>query len=262
MSSLLLPRRFYNQPQGAVAIDWSNPLAQTSCAVALPTAGGVVQFSNVRTVDALGTPSGAGIGSYSGQIGLGVGDRGTRTTNTMRLHSVGNATTTAWEQPTAQATWMLHCIRYGNNANGNAPIFGNTSATQSPFSAWLILDGSGTGNFVLECSAGGSTRTLNFGGGSLPNNQPLVLVGRYNGAALEGFRNGQKLAGSTACTGNITYPNSSDRGPFIGNFYNFTVNARSFNGQAFLAALWPVALSDEEIANLSANPYQIFKVSE
>jgi hypothetical protein len=256
---LNLPHPFTSQPSVAVEVDWNNPIAKTSCAIALPTAGGVVQFSNLRQVDKLGTPSGAGIRSYPGQLGLGIGDGGTRTTDTMRLHSVANATTTAWEQPTAQATWMVYCIRYGDNANGNAPIFGNNSASQSPYSAWTTYDHSGTGAYAVECNTGGTLQTLNFGGGSLPNNQPLVLVGRYNGAVLEGFRNGQNLAGSTTCTGNITYPNAADRGPHIGNFYNYTGSARSFNGQVFLAALWPVALSDAEIANLSENPWQIFK---
>jgi hypothetical protein len=36
MSCLLLPRRFYNQPQGAVRVDWGNPLAQGLVSVFLP----------------------------------------------------------------------------------------------------------------------------------------------------------------------------------------------------------------------------------
>ena len=126
-----------------------------------------------------------------------------------------------------------------------------------PYHAYGIFDGSGTGNFTVACSAGGVYSDLTVTS-ALTNNTPLFLVGRYNGSALESFINGVKQAGSTACSGVLTYPNVATAGPSLGNYYNFAAGTRSFNGLIFLAGVSDVALSDLEIQQLSKNPWQIF----
>jgi hypothetical protein len=108
------------------------------------------------------------------------------------------------------------------------------------------------GNIQIECSAGGVNRVINIG--PFVNNVPTVIVNRYDGASMDGFIGGTKMA-SLACTGNISYPSS--RGPAIGNYFSSNYG-RSFNGQVFLAVLFPVALSDIEVRAISDNPWQIF----
>lgn len=243
-----------SQPQEAVGIDWSNPIASKMSACAVPTNGVVLAFGR-KYVEKFGTQTGSGIKIKVGALGYGV-DGSAVTTDVIRLHTTASATNTAWEEPVQAATFLAFCVRFGNNKNGNAPIFGNQSAVHAPYSPWAIVDRGGTGGFGVECSAGGTVRTLDIAAG-LSNNTPMVLVGRYDGAKLESFRDGVKSSGSTACSGSLVYP-TSQRGPAIGNFYDYTVSGRSFNGQTYLVAVWPIALSDVEIKNLSGNPWQLF----
>ena len=242
------------QPQGPVDIDWANAIASKACAIATP----VRNYAKDALVDLRGIPTGSGIKLAAGIGGVGV-DGASISTDSFRLHSIANATNTAWEKPTTAATWVVLCIRYGDNPNGNAPVFGNLSPNTLPYSAWGIMDMGGTSSLSFQCSAGNTYNGLNLGTASFPTNSLTVLAGRYNGSAIEGFINGIKQSGSTACSGNLTSVDATDRGPAIGNFYDYTGQARSFNGQVYLAVLFPVALTDREIADFSANPWQIFE---
>jgi hypothetical protein len=187
--------------------------------------------------------------------GMGV-DGSAITTQAHRLHSVANATDTAWEEPLTAATWFAVAARRGNNPNGNAPLLLNGSPTVSPYSSYGIIDGYGTGTLRIQCAVGGAFFEININ--SIQNNHLTVIVGRYTGSRLEGFYNGIKHATYQSCSGNLSYVNDASRGPSVGNFYDYTTTARSFNGQVYLVGVAPVALSNEEIAALSANPWQIF----
>ena len=87
--------------------------------------------------------------------------------------------------------------------------------------------------------------------------ETAVFIGVYDGVNVSLYKNG-KLVGSTAATGSLTYVNAADRGPVLGNYYNYTGTARSFVGDIYVASLWKRALSDAEIKSLSDNPWQIF----
>lgn len=180
--------------------------------------------------------------------GVGIGPTGSLTTSSWRLHAA-NATDTIWERPSAAGTWLVFVERYGSPSATAAPIFGNDSPGTPPYSAWCIAE-TFSSQVLLECSAGGTYRShilsTAFGSG----HGPYVLVGRYNGAALSGAINGAFSSGG-AISGALTYPNAADRGPAIGNFYNYTGSARQFNGRVLLAALWDVALTDAEIIEVT-----------
>lgn len=255
----IVSREAISQPTGAPRLNHANPLAVKASAVAVPTGGGMTSLSARKYVDERADPSGTGIGTGPGPLGLGVGiaPGGSLTTDALRLSATGNRTDTAWEEPSSAVTWMAVCVRWGNNANGNAFIFGNFTASVSPGTAWAVNDSTGGGNLQFEITTGGTAKTATQTGG-LTNNTPLVLIGRYDGANLTGWKNGVQVA-STAATGTIGYASHSTRGPAVGNLYNFTASARSFNGRVFLVAVWPVALSDDEIRQLSGNPWQLLE---
>ena len=215
--------------------------------------------------DQFATYGGPLVKNTIGPNGIGI-DGSAKTSQSVRLNSVGRTTNGAlnniWDAPTSAATWIVLCERFGNNPNGNSPIFGNASAEYSPYTAWSIQDSGGSGGFQVECSAGGSYRSLTAG--TIPNGVPIVLAGRYDGTKLEAFTNGVKYPSSTACTGSLVYPGgvSCLGGPAVGNFFNYATNGRSFNGRIYLALLSSFALTDTEIERISKNPWQIFQPRE
>lgn len=254
MSMLILPRRFSAE---TASVDWSNPIAARFSAINVPLAGGLSRnFARPggKPVQTYGVSTGTSIKVAAGLGGMGM-DGTAITTQSHRLHSVSNATSTAWEEPLAAATWFAVVVRSGNNANGNAPIFANGAPSTSPYSAYAIVDNGGSGTARVECAVGGSSYVLDVG--SIPNHRLTIIVGRYTGYLLEGFLNGAKQSSSVGCTGQVTYANHVSRGPSVGNFYDYTTTARSFNGQIYLVGVAPVALSDAEIRDLSANPWQL-----
>lgn len=254
MSMLILPRRFSAE---TASVDWSNPIAARFSAISVPLAGGLSRnFARPggKPVETYGVSTGTSIKVTAGLGGMGM-DGTAITTQSHRLHSVANATTTAWEEPLTAATWFAVLVRRGNNANGNAPIFANGAPSTAPYNAYAILDSFGGGTANVECSAGNASRSATAG--VMSNNKLTVIVGRYTGYTLAGFLNGVKYASETSCAGNLVYANATNRGPSVGSYYDYTDTARSFNGQIYLVGVAPVALSDAEIRDLSANPWQL-----
>lgn len=244
-------QRRASQPQTISQINSANALSRGLVAAAIPSTG---QILGVGLHDKYGKPSGTSIKILSGLGGLGVDGR-TSSTDAYRLNAAANQTNTVWERPVVAGSWAVVCVRYGNQANGNAPVFGNQSTATAPYSAWAIVDRNGTDQVSVECSAGGTVRVLDTSA-AFGNNKITVIVGTYDGANLRCYKNGT-LIGTLACTGNLTYPNNSDRGPAIGNFYNYTASARSFNGAVYLASLWERALTPTEVFAFASNPWQI-----
>lgn len=245
----------YRQPQTAAQIDWANQITRGLCVASIPSGGGVVNLSPFNA-EKTATKFGSLPSVVARQKGLGA-FAGLNNTNAWRLHSVANQTTTAFEKPSSEITILAFVERFGNNANGNAPIFGNQSPTTSPYTAWALYDKSGTGNLIFEIATGGSIRYLDT---IQPiTSSPVVLAGTYNGATQTAYIGGNVVGTPASVTGSISYPNSADRGPAIGNFWNYTVQGRSFNGAVYLTCVWNRALSATEIKSLSDNPWQLFQ---
>jgi hypothetical protein len=250
MGARLIELPWDSQPQEAVG-----GLGYGAIAAVLPKGASVLNIAPGGHAEPLAERTGVGVGVAIGRLGHGAGAP-SPTTNVYRLHSVANELGTVWERPVNQVTALVYLIRTGN-ADGNAPIFSNGSPGTSPFAAWGLIDADGTGTARFECSAGNTYRSVTSSIG-MTNNTPTVLVGRYNGEVAEIFQDGTQR-GSVACSGALTYPNNGgDRGPALSNFWNFTVSRRAFVGRVFVAALWDRALSNVEIAELSANPWQLF----
>ena len=261
MAKILVPSRriWTRQPPGLIALARSGRITPPTAA-AIPRPGGAICLSDRAFVEPFAKLSAATLNVIRDANGYAV-DGTTSTTASCPLHSVGHtisgAFANAWDKPSKQVTFAAICLRRGTNSNGTSEVFTNGSANAEPYTAYGISLTT-TNEIRLECSAGGTYRSLIIG--TLAAGALSVIVGRYNGARLEGFLNGVKNASSTACTGDLIYPGmvESPGGPAIGNFYQYTASARSFAGSVYLVAVWDSALSDAEISELSANPWQLF----
>ena len=244
-----------SQPQELVGIDRGNQICSGLAAAALPKAT-IGDGKHEVSGQLYGTDMKLSAGTH----GIGVDGR-VSSKNSFRLHSVSNQFNTVWESPNTACTFATVLVRAGNQVAGNAPIFLNASPTKTPYSAWGIIDAGGTGtNIVIEVSAGGVNRHLNTYV-PIENYVTHVLSGRYDGTHVAAFKNGKKLS-EMAASGPLTYPSTADRGPSIGNFYDYPTSNRSFIGIVYLAVLWDRALSDTEISSFYVNPWQIFEPIE
>lgn len=246
MGRLRVPRT--SQPQGPAGIDWGNPSAPI--AAVLPSGGVPLIFSR-GNAERYGVPTGTGVRIGAGQKGLCAGSASASSTNTFRLHSVANLTNTVWESPTTAVSALVYLTRTGTSS-GQSPIFANADTGTSP--AWGISQQTTTMRF--DTQIGGVAKTSPTA--SINVGETAVFIGVYDGVNVSLYKNG-KLVGSTAATGSLTYVNAADRGPLLGNYYNYTGTARSFVGDIYVASLWKRALSASEIKSLSDNPWQIFQ---
>lgn len=225
------------------------PMLPGPLVVVLPAGGAVYNLGN-RNKEPTGISNGAGILFKPGYYGYSVGSQAA-STNVVRLHSVANATGTVWEQPTSGVTVMAYGMRFAATAL-NRPIFGNQTPNTSPFAGWALTDAES--DFPkFEAAPGGSYASISSSV-ALVDLVPFVLVGTYDGATMRIYLNGVET-GSTAATGTMAYPSDADRGPGLGNFWNYTSGDRSFQGEIYVAALWDRALPSVEVANLSRNPW-------
>lgn len=255
--AIVLPGLRSTPPTSLVPINAGNHLTRGLCAVSYPVGANVLTVTQGGLSDLFATKSGAAA-ITQGSVRALAASYSTVTTASWRLSASANRTDTVFERPTNAATVLAFVMRRGGNPNGNAPIFMRGAPLTAPYTAYGIVDGGGTGVFQVACSAGGVYTALN--GATIPNMVPVVLVLRYDGAKLESWMGGVATSSNVACSGSLSYPNDPvTSGPSIGNFYSYTNNARSFNGDVYLTAVWDRALSDTEIRSVSANPYQVLK---
>lgn len=246
--SLIVPAT--TQPQSGLTLAPYWAARGVTCAV---PHGGVL----VTTRNQVALPSATGIAVRGGIRGRCVSDMGTRTTAYFPLTAT-ETTTTVWDAPTTQITVFAYILRRGNNANGNAIIFGNLSASNSPYSMYALIDGSGTGTLSFECDPGGVYASCSSASG-FTTGAPQIVCGVYDGASLYLYSNGVQVA-SQAATGNLSaFNGAGTRGTAVGNYYNYTTNARSFNGDIYMAGISPVAFSPREVKALSDNPWGLFQ---
>ena len=252
---LILRKPGDSQPPQVAEVDRANNLASKACAIALPITGGVrVYAPQGGKYREFNSPLGSGISVTAGTGGIGIGSSA-QNSDAFKLYSADNAMDTIWEAPSAAATVLVVAQRFGAAAD-TACVFGNESTSSSPYVAWGISDRTGSGQAAFEFAPGGAYNILAVTGWLDANVN--VYVGRYNGSAIAAWKNGVKHTSETACSGTLTYPNSVSRGPSLAGFWTTTTN-RAFVGRVYLSALWPVALSEAEIASISRDPWQLFE---
>jgi hypothetical protein len=241
MSSLLLPRRFYSQPATSVSVDWSHPLTAGLAAAYIPSLGSInLATGLVATIK----------GSMPKASQDGVSWIMAATTDVV-VDVVGGL-----EGPAKDISGFYvgpiganggstasRIVHYGDGFYGNG--FAVISETNNR-AGFIIGDGgaqnvsSSTSNYYtgLEKTAYGFSFT----------NASNVSVYR-DGVFFESIATTHNR--SVPSVKNITIFNRDTQNRPIGVGYGMSV-----------LFLWSRALSGEEHALISANPYQIFKVSE
>ena len=135
----------------------------------------------------------------------------------------------------ARAT-VLCLARVSNNGNGHLARFGRTGQSN----ALSISTSSGLITARVGSAGTGTVATPST---------PSVIVLRYNGANANLFVSGNLLLTQAA-----TYSVGGNVG--IGDDGNDTGTG---SGDVYLSLFWNRALSDAEIASVSANPWQLFQ---
>lgn len=237
------------------SINSANPLSRGLCAVSIPVGGQVVTLTQGGLSERFATKSGPAAITQGSVQALSVA-YSSITTDSWRLIETANRLDTVFERPSSAVTAVAFVMRRGNNPNGTAPIFQRGSAVTSPYAAYSIMDYSGTGTLRGLVATGGTSYSAT--GSIIPNMRPIVLSTRYDGSKVEIFMGGV-LDGSRSCSGTLSYPNASDSGVAIGNYYSYSATARSFNGDVYLTAVWDRALSDAEIKSISNDPFQLLQ---
>lgn len=167
----------------------------------------------------------------------------------------GNTTNTVWDAPTATVTCFALIRRLGNES-GNSQIWGNSDPNNAPYNNWQLSDAGGTGTLSFSIDPGGVVSDLTFAAGFTGNLQ--LIAGVYTGSQQLLYSDGVLVA-SKAITGSLSAFNSAGRGTAVGNYYNFTASARSFNGEIYLAGMTPLALSAKEILEISQNVNKLLR---
>jgi hypothetical protein len=170
---------------------------------------------------------------------------------------VPDPTTGPYCAPSLEFTFLVLCKRFGNPV-GAAPIFGNLAPSVSPYYCWGVANSGGSIEVALNCA------------GTLYSTPPTPLDSGLNcivarrrvvgGTSDVGvWINGTLRSTQAVGTGAISYfAAGSTRGAALGNYYKYTGETRSFNGEIYLAWLWARALSDDEIRSVSRAPWQLF----
>ena len=230
MSQLILPARFNKQPQSTPEIDWSNSLTKK---LELLVVGShkrdIINGNNAQssylatTVDEHGTavitgPYSNGVDVYPSNL------------------PPGNAT-----------IFMLLKMGGVNNADGILEL-GNVNATNAGFAFKTTLSGPVQMRVFANSS---SANVYALDPATLVLGETYFYVGTWDGSTLRLYRNGNLVA-STSFSGPVYFASP-----------NFEIGAGGGNSSAspnrlYLSGWHNRALSGNEVAQLSANPWQIF----
>lgn len=191
---------------------------------------------------------------YDVQHGNGIGTPNDDTSEIILGEQYGSGgSLEKWSKPTSEVTLVCVCRRVGTAA-GNAPIFGATTATNSPYTPWNFIDRTGNGTLQFESAIGGVYGALELPN-ALSDNKMHVLVGTYDGTNTRLFVDGVERL-SDIRSGALTYP--SQCRPVIGNFWDYDAQPRSFNGYVYLGLVLDKAIPREEVGSFSRELYTQF----
>jgi hypothetical protein len=242
MASILLPSRYTQQPQQATQIEWGNPIARGLALAANPGAGAFDLANNRNATASNGMTRGAGA--------LGVGFKaaansslGMRFADSRMASSdgagTGDFTYLVIANPKPSTTREM-LIASQNGAQefylcANIAVAGST-ATSGRLSAFTNVGG----------SSGAETNGYIDGA-------PHVYGYSRAGAIGSLYADGRLVAGATVLQAQMWSATSSD---YVGGY-----NSAGFgtSNSVFLVLGWNRALSNAEIAVISANPWQLFK---
>ncbi|MGO4379695.1 hypothetical protein AB4Z19_15575 [Pseudoduganella sp. RAF19] len=237
MTDLLLKRRAWRQPQGALQVDWGNPIAQGLCLVALNgqnlSALGVIGGKQVTFPYASGSSqvvNSQGVASQATNYLYDTGATGI-VGNNYSLLVVGNCTSTSAIQNAVDDdvdTGSPRCFQFRVNAGKAELITFDTSsnpyfATAPAMSATKLASG-----FVIGAAVAGNSIAV--------------------------YQGGTKTANTAAGTQRV--PSGSFR---LGG-HKGSGGSSWGTGGLNLVLGWNRTLSDTEMQSLADNPWQLFRL--
>lgn len=250
---LLLDAPLTEQPQEAVEVDWGNPLA-----------AGLVGFINAATLPGTGGNSGVMVTAnpYARVLPDRLGRSHVADSSFSRLsvraaRQLGAAGTVAYIG-TLRAT--------GTSDFAFAAAVGNTNAGNIVFGFQQGDNLTKPRGFLRTVQNGSQTTAeitgSNFNGADIQTVHAWAL--RYTSpTALRIFRDGVDVTASNDITGASGTPVGLDRVCIGAERANTASSPRGGPGEplqrCYLVAAWDRALSDEEIAEWSRNPWQLFR---
>lgn len=241
--SLIARPRWTRQPQGAVEVDWSNPL--TRGLVICTHAGN--NFREMVTNKPSTITSATSAPTKEGRALMD--SASTFSIETLISTDFGDA-----------VTWFFLARPDGTGGGGLGRFIDKRTAAVNTQVEVLYFNGALGQLFFDRISAGGVNQSIyTTTSGMVAGNTYAVAarVGAFTSnadAAL--FVNGISRTLSTNTAGTVARATNAAN-YVLGNRTND--NARNFDGRMYCVYRWKRALSDGEIVSLSANPWQIFK---
>jgi hypothetical protein len=246
MPGILLPSQWRQQPQQAVQVDWSNPLAAN------------LQFlyAGIELRDVAGGRAGSFIGSAGSRVGPG----GRSVAFDGSSRSIVFPRDARLEVPSGLTVWAYVCIPSYTPGTANDDFFCKTfnNNGSAPFLSWSLGNGSGSGggaSTAIKAAIGVGSSLFTV---EMTCSVGLNLIGlTYDGANLRGWIGGANKA-TTAATGSVNYDTSSAGNLIIGGSSGASVN-KDFRGDVYAAGFHSRVFSQSDFARLADNPWQLYK---
>lgn len=234
-----------NQPQGQVRIDAGNPLARGlvdawvgSNPLSQLSAGKAQQLAQTGVVPRVVDTTGRGL--------LFDGSSQYLSKTVSAITSAAEATILVIAAPANTANTTRAIFGYGNTATANSLMFIGQGGTTGQLSFWARSDGNVSQNLQVVPASGWVAGV------------PAVLVGTRSES--QGFHrlylNGVSLSPLASTALGATTFNRTAIGGLLRSSFGL-----GFNGTVYLTLSWDRALSDAEVQQISANPWQLFQSS-
>lgn len=232
------------QPQTAAGVDWGNPLSQALSFAWNAFAPTIDVVSNSAGTISGGSTTGAstkGI-AFSSSAGVSNGINFGSSYKPIKANST-NYTILSLAKPVPNGSGVRQTF-WAQGDDGGSPFRQYT----------LMADGAGAGVGSIELQQyDGAVIALAYSNTLAVNNQWRAFVGRRSGSTADVFVDGKNATISSSGTYGVSVDTT-------GPTYVSGVSGQSralVSGNA-LVLVWNRALSDAEIASVSANPWQLF----
>lgn len=228
-----LSKNWRKFPPLATQIDWSNPLTRNLGRVITPSSGVIdVVTRQISTVNGTvtRTPSGFKAGSATG--------------NRILL----------LDFPASQYTCLA--IAHAYTGTGGKILIGRTSGSTLFDQNYVLYLSNGVTPVIQHKQAADNVYKASGSATNAPINSASVIVGTYDGTNQKIYLNG-RLGNSGAATTPIV--SFAGVGTQLLSADDVTAT-QGYEGQGLLlAAIWNRALTDAEVAEVSENPWQLFR---
>lgn len=241
MSALILPHRLQQQPQQALAIDWSNPLARGLKLAIVPSLGHVNLASGALPVQSTPMVRGTSLSGVTNNGSSRAEYPGFDTSKGLTVVSVWRAKATHYLS--SDATRSLASNRTAANAGWS---YGRNSAAA----------GGATGNLTRQSLTFQGVAQYTETNYAIESFVDTPVACRYNRAAalISWFRFGAKSSPDTA-TGSMT----TGGNVVVGATGDYAGNTNPWIDRFSVLLVFDQPKTDAEIRALSDNPWQVFK---